>query len=308
MTRSRWARSRPCLAHDTEVAAYLLEPARRAYPFRELCEERGFAAAVEGEAAADAVLVEALAAWQREEIRGRGLTDLLVEVELPLVRVLRDMEKRGLKLDTTLLKQISDRVKDEANSLEREIFQLCGDRVHARLAPAARGGPVRQARPVTQAPRQDRLLDRRARAAGDPLRARGDPEDRALARAHQARPDLPGRAAPAARAPTAACTRPSTRPPRQPVACRPTTRTCRTSRSAPSSVARSGPASSPSPATCSSRPTTRRSSCGCWPTSPTRTCSRRSSAAARTSTRRPRCACSTSPPTRSIRACARSPR
>ncbi|MGZ4197761.1 MAG: DNA polymerase I, partial [Solirubrobacteraceae bacterium] len=114
------------LAHDTEVAAYLLEPARRAYPFRELCEERGFAADVDGEAAADAVLVEALAAWQREEIRGRGLTDLLVDVELPLVRVLRDMEKRGLKLDTTRLKQISDRVKDEANTLEREIFELCG--------------------------------------------------------------------------------------------------------------------------------------------------------------------------------------
>src|SRR6476661_2725141 len=114
------------LAHDTEVAAYLLEPARRAYPFRELCEERGLAAAVDGEAAADALLVEALATWQREEIRGRGLTDLLIDVELPLVRVLRDMEKRGLKLDTTLLKQISDRVKDEANSLEREIFQLCG--------------------------------------------------------------------------------------------------------------------------------------------------------------------------------------
>jgi DNA polymerase-1 len=29
-------------------------------------------------------------------------------------------------LDTGLLKQISDRVKDEANTLEREIFQLCG--------------------------------------------------------------------------------------------------------------------------------------------------------------------------------------
>ena len=44
-----------------------------------------------------------------------------------------------------------------------------------------------QARPVAQAPRQDRLLDRRARAAGDPRRARDHPEDRALARAHQAR-------------------------------------------------------------------------------------------------------------------------
>ncbi|HEX8975991.1 MAG TPA: 5'-3' exonuclease H3TH domain-containing protein, partial [Solirubrobacteraceae bacterium] len=40
------------LAHDTEVAAYLLEPARRAYPFRELWEERGFTTDVEDPAAA----------------------------------------------------------------------------------------------------------------------------------------------------------------------------------------------------------------------------------------------------------------
>ena len=36
------------LAHDTEVAAYLLEPARRAYPFRELTEERGLGTDVAG--------------------------------------------------------------------------------------------------------------------------------------------------------------------------------------------------------------------------------------------------------------------
>ncbi len=114
------------LAHDTEVAAYLLEPARRAYPFRELCEERGLAADVEDPAAADALLVQALASWQREEIRGRGLTDLLHDVELPLVRVLRDMEQAGCKLDTERLKEISDRVKAEADALERDIFELCG--------------------------------------------------------------------------------------------------------------------------------------------------------------------------------------
>jgi DNA polymerase-1 len=115
------------LAHDTEVAAYLLEPARRAYPFRELCEERGLAAAVEDEAGADAVLAHALAEWQREEIRGRGLTDLLVDVELPLVRILRDMEVVGVKLDTNRLKEISARVKTEADALEREIFDLAGE-------------------------------------------------------------------------------------------------------------------------------------------------------------------------------------
>ncbi|MGZ4190848.1 MAG: DNA polymerase I [Solirubrobacteraceae bacterium] len=115
------------LAHDTEVAAYLLEPAARAYPFRELCEDRGLAADVDDEAGADAVLAQALAAWQREEIRARGLTDLLSEVELPIVRILRDMEKVGVKLDTGQIKEISERVKAEADRLESDIFELAGE-------------------------------------------------------------------------------------------------------------------------------------------------------------------------------------
>ncbi|MGI8506121.1 MAG: DNA polymerase I [Solirubrobacteraceae bacterium] len=114
------------LAHDTEVAAYLLEPARRAYPFRELCEERGLAADVNDETGRDARLAYALAAWQREEIRARGLTDLLQEVELPIVRILREMEQIGVKLDTHRLREISERVKTEADALEREIYELAG--------------------------------------------------------------------------------------------------------------------------------------------------------------------------------------
>ncbi len=115
------------LQHDTEVGAYLLEPARRAYPFRELCEERGLATSVEEPAAADALLMSSLAAWQREEIRGRGLTDLFTDVELPLVRILRAMEKEGSKIDTARLADISARVKAEADQLEREIFELTGE-------------------------------------------------------------------------------------------------------------------------------------------------------------------------------------
>ena len=117
------------LAHDTEVAAYLLEPARRAYLFRELTEERGFAAEIEPDdlTAADALLTSALTRWQRQEIRARGLTELLQTVELPLVKVLCKMEKAGLKLDTARLSQISTRVKQEADALEREIFDLCGE-------------------------------------------------------------------------------------------------------------------------------------------------------------------------------------
>jgi DNA polymerase-1 len=115
------------LAHDTEVAAYLLEPARRAYPFRELCEERGLGTAITDEAGAQARLAAALARWQREEIRGRGLQDLFERVELPLVRVLREMELAGLRLDVQRLAAISARVKAEAERIERQIFELVGE-------------------------------------------------------------------------------------------------------------------------------------------------------------------------------------
>jgi DNA polymerase-1 len=114
------------LAHDTLIAAYLLDPARRAYELRELCEERGIGAAVEDQAAADALLVHALTAAQRPLLEERGLTGLLHDVELPLVRVLRGMEVAGLKLDTERLAAIRARVADEVRELEREIWDLCG--------------------------------------------------------------------------------------------------------------------------------------------------------------------------------------
>ncbi|MDQ6821055.1 MAG: DNA polymerase I [Actinomycetota bacterium] len=115
------------LAHDTEVAAYLLEPARRAYPFRELCEERGLGTDTTDEAAADALLANALATWQREQLEDRGLIGLMQEVELPLVRILREMEKAGLKLETARAAEISARVQAEADALELEIFEVCGE-------------------------------------------------------------------------------------------------------------------------------------------------------------------------------------
>ena len=42
----------PGLVHDTLLGAYLLEPARRGYPFAELCEERGLACELEDPAGA----------------------------------------------------------------------------------------------------------------------------------------------------------------------------------------------------------------------------------------------------------------
>src|ERR671932_462111 len=92
----------PNLVHDTLLAAYLLEPARRGFPFREICEERGLACDVADPVGAEAVLTEALAAWQREQLEDRGLTRLMTEIELP-------------------------RVREEIDALEREIWALAGE-------------------------------------------------------------------------------------------------------------------------------------------------------------------------------------
>ena len=43
----------------------------------------------------EAVLIHELAARQREQLRERGLEDLLHDIELPLVYVLRETEKAG---------------------------------------------------------------------------------------------------------------------------------------------------------------------------------------------------------------------
>ncbi len=117
----------PGLVHDTLLGAYLLDPARRGYPFAELCEERGLASDLEDPLAADAVLLGALAAWQREQIAERGLQEVMGEIELPLVSVLREMELLGVRLNLERLAEITGRVREELATLETEIFALSGE-------------------------------------------------------------------------------------------------------------------------------------------------------------------------------------
>jgi DNA polymerase-1 len=115
------------LTWDTEVAAYLLDPARRGYPLEELCEERGMAVEADDPQAALAVLAHELAGRQRDQVVERGLEGLLREIELPLVRVLRECEKAGVKIDTGLLEQFGRRIRADAAELEREIWDLAGE-------------------------------------------------------------------------------------------------------------------------------------------------------------------------------------
>ena len=236
----------PKLVFDTAVAGYLLDPARRGYPLDELAEERGIAADAGDELATIAVLIHELAKRQRPQISERGLTDLMNEIELPLVHVLRECEKVGVKLDTKRLETVATRIKADVITLEREIWDMAGEEFMIG-SPQQLGTVLFDKLKLSRKRRgKTGFSHGRPRAAGDPRRAPDHPQDRALPGAVQARPDLPGRAARTGSARTAACTRRSSRPRPPPAACPRSTRTCRTSRSARRPAARSAPASSPS--------------------------------------------------------------
>jgi DNA polymerase-1 len=59
-------------------------------------------------------------------LRSEGLSDLADDIEMPLIRVLADMERVGVRLNQEDLKAISTSLREDIISLETEIFNLAG--------------------------------------------------------------------------------------------------------------------------------------------------------------------------------------
>jgi DNA polymerase I len=131
------------LKHDTMVAAYLIDPARRTYDLHELAADAGLAAApagaeegqlslaaeegdAAGDPAVDARLAGELAERQRARLQEFGVERLLNDVEMPLIEVLAEMERIGLKLDTRRLAEIGAGMEDQIAELEAEIYADAG--------------------------------------------------------------------------------------------------------------------------------------------------------------------------------------
>ena len=138
------------IEHDTMVAAYLIDPARRSYVLEELAADAGIAAqsadAAGGEAVADegqlelgaapeeaagdpavdAKLVWELAERQRAQLEELELERVMREVELPLIDVLVAMEREGLGLDTDRLATIGEGMEARIAELQARIHELAG--------------------------------------------------------------------------------------------------------------------------------------------------------------------------------------
>ena len=283
------------LEHDTMLAAYLIEPQRRTYELPELAADAGIGIA-EGAAAKsadeddgqlalgeeveagldpaeEARLVAALADDQLPRIIGLGLETADARGRAAADRRPRGDGTRGAEARRRAPRRGRRRLRRADRPAGKGHLRAGRRRVHDRLAAAGRPHPLRETRADPQTPRQNRLLDRRPRPRPDPRRAPDRREDRVLARADQAEEHLPRLAArPDRPERPAASTPPSTRRRRPPAASPAPTRTCRTSRSAPTSAGRCAPASSPTRATACSPPTTARWSSASSPTSPTSRC------------------------------------
>ncbi len=122
----------PLPAHDTMIAAYLLEPRRRGYPLAELADEAGVAVRAEGageeacRAAEAAAAVDALRPLQEARMADEGLEDLFHQVEMPLVGVLVAMENAGVGIDVARLARTHAAVRAEIDDLTTRIHDLAG--------------------------------------------------------------------------------------------------------------------------------------------------------------------------------------
>ena len=60
------------------------------------------------------------------EVAEREMSSLLTDVEFPLIKVLADMEWTGVRIDPTVLIDLSARLKEQLASLEQEAYEMAG--------------------------------------------------------------------------------------------------------------------------------------------------------------------------------------
>ena len=126
---------------DAVVAAYLLNPGKRAYSLDDLAfETLGTRPETRPEGALERVTVDVasvsagseadltlrVASGVLERLAAEGLSDIFETMELPLVAVLADMERAGVKVDKPFLQAMSREMQQQVQALTRDIHALAG--------------------------------------------------------------------------------------------------------------------------------------------------------------------------------------
>lgn len=119
--------SLPAPRLDAGVAAYLLAPGRRAYPWEDLARDRGIAVPPPEAPEERARCLLLLAAALEGDLEGAGLLPLCRDLEMPLIPVLARMEAAGVKVDASALGALSAEYGERLAELEARMFALAGE-------------------------------------------------------------------------------------------------------------------------------------------------------------------------------------
>ena len=115
---------------DALLAAYICNPSASSYDPDRLCQEYGAVLPqFDGEAEEiikKAALFDSCCDKLLEELNRSGQTDLFNNIEMPLAKVLGDMELVGFSVDLHGLKEMSQKLADRIAVIEKEIYDAVG--------------------------------------------------------------------------------------------------------------------------------------------------------------------------------------
>lgn len=111
---------------DVMIASWLLDSSRKRYEINDLILQHFKIIPTAISEAEKAHFNLLLYQKLESEILAHGLNKVLSEIEMPLVKILFEMENRGVKIDTNLFKQISSEIIKEQASLKKAIFAKAG--------------------------------------------------------------------------------------------------------------------------------------------------------------------------------------
>jgi DNA polymerase-1 len=115
----------PNLTHDVMLYGFLLSADPAACALASMTERHlGHAGASDPAGEAEAVLE--IFHKLRPEVEAAGLADVYARIDLPLIRVLADMESTGITVDPAQLRVLSGRMEAEMARLGGEVYELAG--------------------------------------------------------------------------------------------------------------------------------------------------------------------------------------
>ena len=114
------------IAFDGKLAAYLLNPAASKYEVGPLAAEYGIAPAFRCADCPDAGVVAELLPRLEQALTEQGMASLLYDIELPLSRVLADMEQLGMLVDKEAIAAFGEELRGQVADCLRRIYEQVG--------------------------------------------------------------------------------------------------------------------------------------------------------------------------------------